>query len=75
MDKEHAEKMRVFYERCYRAEYGPEVIAVFNGGEPGSYENNPTIEEYEQKGYKMIDANMFGDGLGSVGEIFIFVPR
>lgn len=75
VNKEHAEEMRVFYERCYREEYGPEVMAVLNGGEPGNYDNNPTVEEYRQKGYKLIDANMFGDSLGSVAEIFIFAPR
>jgi hypothetical protein len=36
---------------------------VLNGGELGVYENNPTVIEYENKGYRLCDANMFGEGL------------
>ena len=43
--------------------FGTDVIVVLNGGEPGEYENNPTILEYEKKGYRLCDANMFGKDL------------
>jgi hypothetical protein len=43
--------------------FGTDAIVVLNGGEPGVYENNPTIKEYEEKGYRLCDANMFGQGL------------
>ena len=50
------------------------MVAVISGAEPGDYQNNPTIDEYKQKGYKLIDANMFGKvGAESErGEILIF---
>ena len=43
--------------------FGEDAVVALNAGEPGVYENNPTIIEYEQKGYKFYDANMFGEGL------------
>ena len=70
---ELAEKMRLFYEKCYQLEYGTDIIAVINNAEPGSYESNPIIDEYTQKGYKLIDANMFGNEK-ELGEILIFKP-
>lgn len=42
--------------------FGEDAIVVLNGGEPGVYKNNPTIMEYEAKGYRLCDANMFGKG-------------
>ena len=43
--------------------FGTDAIVVLNGDEPGVYENNPTIKEYEGKGYRLCDANMFGQDL------------
>ena len=43
--------------------FGMDAIVVLNGGEPGEYENNPTIKEYEEKGYRLCDTNMFGKDL------------
>lgn len=43
--------------------FGTDAIVVLNGDEPGVYENNPTIKEYEEKGYRLCDANMFGQDL------------
>ncbi len=71
MEAEFIEKMRLFYEKCYKLEYGTDIVAAVNGGEPGNYDNNPTIEEYAQKGYKFFDANMFGHG-DECGEILLF---
>ena len=68
---EFAEKIRLFYEKCYQKEYGADVIAVISSAQPGDYQNNPTIDEYTKKGYKLIDANMFGDENGQ-GEILLF---
>ena len=73
MDAKFVEGMRQMHESCYRLDYGMDVIAVVSAGEPGEYENNPTIEEYTQKGYKLIDANMFGCG-NERGEILLFKP-
>lgn len=73
MKMDFAEKMRLFYEMCYQLEYGADIIAVINNAEPGSYESNPIIDEYAQTGYKLIDANMFGNEKER-GEIFIFKP-
>ena len=61
------------YETFYKADYGPNVVAVISEGQPGEYDDNPTIDEYTEKGYKLIDANMFGQD-GEVGEILIFTP-
>ena len=73
METDFMEKLRLFFELSYRAHYGNDTIAVINGGEPGDYTNNPTVEEYYKKGYKMIDANMCGFG-EERGEILIFSP-
>ena len=71
-----AEDMRLLFEKYYQLEYGEDVVAVISSAEPGDYQNNPTIDEYTQKGYKLIDANMFGTvGTESErGEILVFKP-
>lgn len=51
--------------------YGKDAVAVVSQGTPGEYDYNPTVKEYEAKGYKLVDANMFGQGDES-GEILIF---
>ena len=43
--------------------FGSDAVVALNGGEFGVYENNPTVVEYENKGYRLCDANMFGEGL------------
>ncbi len=55
--------------------FGPNAIVVLNGGEPGVYENNPTIMEFEQKGYRLCDANMFGVGLDERYEALTFCKK
>ena len=51
--------------------YGMEAIAVVSQGTPGEYTDNPTVKEYEAMGYKLKDANIFGQGY-ETGEILIF---
>ena len=62
MEKELIEKILKIYEFGAKADFGADAIVVLNGGTPGEYENNPTIIEYEEKGYRFCDANMFGQG-------------
>ena len=62
MEKELIEKILKIYEFGAKADFGVDAIVVLNGGTPGEYENNPTIIEYEEKGYRFCDANMFGQG-------------
>ena len=52
--------------------YGKDAIAVVSQGTPGEYTDNQTVKEYEAKGYKLKDVNMFGQG-DETGEILIFV--
>lgn len=61
------------YEFFYKQDYGKDVVAVISEGEPGEYDENPSVKEYTDKGYKLVDANMFGEE-GEIGEILIFVP-
>ena len=62
MEKELNEKMLKIYAFAAKDTFGADAIVVLNGGTPGEYENNPTIIEYEKKGYRLCDANMFGKG-------------
>ena len=73
MDKDLPEKMRGMYEFFYKKEFGDSVIAVISESEPGNYEDNSTISKYKKNGYKLMDANIFGQGFEK-GEILIFVP-
>jgi hypothetical protein len=62
MDKDFIATMLKIYTLGAIDRFGTDAIVVLNGGEPGVYENNPTIMEYEKKGYHLCDANMFGKG-------------
>ena len=62
MEKDFVTNMLEIYTFFAIDEFGTDAIVVLNGGEPGEYENNPTIQEYEEKGYRLCDANMFGKG-------------
>lgn len=42
--------------------FGEDAVVVLNEGIPGVYENNPTVMEYESKGFELCDANFFGMG-------------
>ena len=58
--------------------YGKDAVAVVSKGSPGNYDDNPTVMEYEAKGYKLVDSNMFGHMFGQgneTGEILIFVKK
>lgn len=61
MEKDFIEKMLKLYTWNALATLGPDAVVVLNP-EPQVYENNPTIEEYKSKGYKLCDANCFGIG-------------
>ena len=71
MEKNFVESMRKHFEFFAKMEYGDSAVAVVSEGKPGEYDNNPTIAKYQELGYKLADANMFGD-LGETGEILIF---
>ena len=62
MEKELIEKMLKTFGFMAKLDFGDDAIVVLNGGTPDEYENNPTIIEYEEKGYRFCDANMFGQG-------------
>lgn len=62
MEKDFIATMLKIYTLGAIDTFGMDAIVVLNGGEPGEYENNPTIQEYEEKGYRLCDANMFGKG-------------
>ena len=71
MDAELIERMKRIYQISAWETYGKDAIAVLSEGTPGIYDNNPTINEYKTKGYKLVDANMFGHGV-ETGEILVF---
>lgn len=63
MDKDFIKTMLALHTLAAKEAFGADAVVALNAGVPGVYENNPTIIEYEQKGYKFCDANMFGEGL------------
>ena len=71
MDSKFSEEMRRMYESFYKQDEGDSIVAVVSEGIPGEYDDNPTVNDYEAKGYQLIDANIFGQGDES-GEILIF---
>ena len=62
MDEDFIKKMLKFHTVCAWADFGEDVVVVLNEGEPGEYEDNPTVRKYVEMGYKLCDANMFGHG-------------
>ena len=74
MEKDFIEKMLSIYKEEAVECYGEDAIVVISEGEAGEYDDNPTIAEYEAKGYRLADANMFGFG-ESAGEVLTFVPK
>lgn len=63
MDDTYICAMLALHTLAAKETFGIDAVVALNAGEPGVYENNPIIIEYEQKGYKFCDANMFGEGL------------
>ena len=63
MDNTSIRVMLALHTLAAKGTFGEDAVVALNAGEPGVYENNPTIIEYAQKGYKFCDANMFGEGL------------
>lgn len=71
MDKELIETLREMYEQDYRMiDSSAEVVVEL--GEV-DYATNPTIKEYQRKGYKLVDANGFGEGARQCGEFLVFI--
>jgi hypothetical protein len=71
MDKEFIEGYRKILEMSYR-EIDSSAIVVVELGEV-DYETNETIKKYRSKGYKLMDANRFGEGLEQIGECLVFI--
>ncbi len=63
MDQFFINTMLALHTLAAKETFGIDAVVALNAGGPGVYENNPTIIEYEQKGYKFCDANIFGEGL------------
>ena len=74
MDAKLIESMRFMNQIGAWETYGKDAVAVVSQGTPGEYDDNSTVKEYEAKGYKLVDANMFGQGNES-GEILIFARQ
>jgi hypothetical protein len=72
MDPKFIEGMRCMNQIGAWEKYGKDALAVVSEGPRGQYEDNPTVNEYKAKGYKLVDGNMFGHG-NETGEILIFV--
>lgn len=69
-----AEKFRQINELAYRSQGYSDAKAVIIEGEV-DYDSNPTVKEYIEKGYRIIDENRFGMGLQSQGTIVVFVKN
>ena len=74
MDAKLIEVMRCMNQIDAWETYGKDAVAVVSKGSPGNNDDNPTVMEYEAKGYKLVDSNMFGQG-NETGEILIFVKK
>lgn len=72
MENNTAENIRQMFEFLYKQEKGNDVFAVLNPT-PGEYDNNQIIIDNQNKGYKLIDANMFGQD-NDTYEVLIFAP-
>ncbi len=64
--------LRKFYEEKYREEDSSAEVVVALGYV--DYTDHPAIKEYEQRGYILHDAIVFGRG-EDWGEILIFVKK
>ena len=71
MDEILVEQIRCLNQISAWETFGMHAVAVVSKGNPGEYDNNPTVIEYQARGYELVDANMFGQG-GETGEILIF---
>lgn len=66
------EKLRQFYEQQYRIKDSTAETVVAIGYV--DYADHPVIKEYEQRGFILHDAIVFGRG-EDWGEVLIFVKR
>lgn len=74
MEQDYVEKMLKLYSLNAKITFGADAVTVLSAGQPGEYENNPTIKEHKGKGYKLCDANMFGMG-EECCEVFTFKKK
>lgn len=72
MEAKMIEGIRCIYQMGAWETFGRDAVAVVSEGVPGEYIDNPTVKEYQSKGYKLVDANMFGT-VNETFEILIFV--
>jgi len=73
MDIKELESLRMFHEMAYKEIDDSAIVVVEKGNV--DYENNPTIKDYESKGYKLFDSNRFGSLEGVEGEFLVFVKK
>lgn len=72
MDDNNLEELRQFYEKQYQTkDRTAEVVVVLGYVD---YTDHPAIKEYEQRGYTLYDALVFGRG-EEWGEVLIFIKR
>ena len=72
MTNNSLENLRKFYEQQYRTEDNTAEAVVALGYV--DYSDHPVIKEYEQRGYILHDAIVFGRG-EDWGEVLIFVKN
>lgn len=73
MDKEYIETLRKMQEMEYR-QIDSSAVVVVESSEV-DYETNETIRKYVNDGYRLIDANRFGEGSQVCGEFLVFVKE
>ena len=71
MDQSFIKTMLTLHLLAAKETFGKDAVVALNAGEPGVYVNNPTVKEFEAKGYELCDANMFGEGLERMEVVFI----
>ena len=72
MDDNNLEELRQFYEKQYQTKDSTAEAVVVLGYV--DYTAHPAIKEYEQRGYTLYDALVFGRG-EEWGEVLIFIKR
>ena len=72
MDDNDLEELRQFYEKQFQTkDRTAEAVLVLGYID---YTDHPAIKEYEQRGYTLYDALVFGRG-EEWGEVLIFIKR
>ncbi len=71
LDRKEIESMRRMHERNYQ-EDNPTAVVVVEFGQV-DYDTCPTVKDYQERGYRLYDANAFGNQDGCVGEFLVFI--